>query len=173
MTEVNIQEWGLELSAPNPLGQPRRHDVQCVWRTCAPPSCYCSYYTGTKANKYSVNIALVFFQVTFFLLFSVLSFSEWLEVFLLHLMFVIRLSWKALRLVTKISSESCHNILKHATYQENLIIISLHTIMLSHTKFGTLTGNLMWDTIGPFIRGKIRRVLNKTRTVPFIRACLI
>ena len=28
-------------------------------------------------------------------------------------------------------------------------------------------------TLGPFIRGKIRRVLNKTRTVPFIRACLI
>ena len=28
-------------------------------------------------------------------------------------------------------------------------------------------------TIGPFIRGKIRRVLNKTRSVPFIRACLI
>ena len=26
--------------------------------------------------------------------------------------------------------------------------------------------------IGPFIRGKIRRVLNKTRTVPFIGACL-
>ena len=30
-----------------------------------------------------------------------------------------------------------------------------------------------FDLIGPFIRGKIRRVLNKTRTVPFIRACLI
>ena len=29
------------------------------------------------------------------------------------------------------------------------------------------------DLVGPFIRGKIRRVLNKTRTVPFIRACLI
>ena len=29
------------------------------------------------------------------------------------------------------------------------------------------------ETIGPFIRGKIRRVLNKTRTVPFTRACLI
>ena len=28
-------------------------------------------------------------------------------------------------------------------------------------------------TLGPFIRGKIRRVLHKTRTVPFIRACLI
>ena len=28
-------------------------------------------------------------------------------------------------------------------------------------------------SIGPFIRGKIRRVLNKTRTVPFIRAYLI
>ena len=94
-----------------------------------------------------MNIALVFFQVAFFLLFSVLSFSEWLEVFLLHLMCVIRLSRKALRLVTKISCESCHNILKHATYQENLIIISLHTIMLSPTKFGTLTGNLMWGHI--------------------------
>ena len=28
-------------------------------------------------------------------------------------------------------------------------------------------------SLGPFIRGKIRRVLHKTRTVPFIRACLI
>ena len=24
----NIQEWGLEFSAPNPLGQPRQHDVR-------------------------------------------------------------------------------------------------------------------------------------------------
>lgn len=31
----------------------------------------------TKAIHYSVNIALVFFQVAFFVLFSVLSFSEW------------------------------------------------------------------------------------------------
>lgn len=31
----------------------------------------------------------------------------------------------------------------------------------------------MVTTLGPFIRGKIRRVLNKTRTGPFIRACLI
>ena len=29
------------------------------------------------------------------------------------------------------------------------------------------------ETIGPFISGKIRRVLNRTRTGPFIRACLI
>ena len=29
------------------------------------------------------------------------------------------------------------------------------------------------NSIGPFIREKIRRVLNKTRTGPFIRACLI
>ena len=29
------------------------------------------------------------------------------------------------------------------------------------------------EIIGPFIRGKIRRALNKTRTVPFIRAFLI
>ena len=28
-------------------------------------------------------------------------------------------------------------------------------------------------SLGPFIRGKIRRVLHKTRTVPFIRECLI
>ena len=62
-------------------------------------------------------------------------------------MCMIRLSWKALRLATKISSESCHNILKHATYQEDFIIISFHTMMLSPTKFGTLTGNLMWDTL--------------------------
>ena len=27
--------------------------------------------------------------------------------------------------------------------------------------------------LGSFLRGKIRRVLNKTRTVPFIRVCLI
>ena len=33
-------------------------------RTCAPLVCYCSYYTGKKAIKYSVNIALVFFQVS-------------------------------------------------------------------------------------------------------------
>ena len=48
---------------------------------------------------------------------------------------------------TKISSESCHNILKHATYQEDFIITSFHTITMSPTKFGTLTGNLMWDTL--------------------------
>ena len=29
------------------------------------------------------------------------------------------------------------------------------------------------DTIGPFIRGKVKRVLHKTRTGPFILACLI
>ena len=29
------------------------------------------------------------------------------------------------------------------------------------------------ETLGPFIREKIRHVVNKTRTVPFIRACLI
>ena len=29
------------------------------------------------------------------------------------------------------------------------------------------------DTIRPFIRGKVRRVLNRTRTGPVIRACLI
>ena len=50
-------------------------------------------------------------------------------------------------MATKISSESCHNILKHATYQENFINTSLNTITLSPTKFGTLTGNLMWDTL--------------------------
>ena len=53
--------------------------------TGAPLGCYCSYYTGTKSIKYSVNIALVFFQVAFFLLFSVLSFSEWSLLFLLFI----------------------------------------------------------------------------------------
>ena len=34
-TEVNIQERGLEFSAPNPLGQPFRHDVWYVGTTQA------------------------------------------------------------------------------------------------------------------------------------------
>ena len=35
-------------------------------------------------------------------------------------------------------------------------------------------GLRLFVSLGPFIRGKIRRVLlNKTRTIPFIRACLI
>ena len=46
-------------------------------------------------------------------------------------------------------------------------------ICLDATKFVLLSFFSLIETIGPFIRGKIRRVLNKTRTVPFIRACLI
>ena len=34
-TEVNIQEWGLGFSLPNPLGQPLRLDYRCVWTTCS------------------------------------------------------------------------------------------------------------------------------------------
>ena len=50
------------------------------------------------------------------------------------------------------------------------------TIWLKNTK---QTNHLAYSTsfydnkLWPFIRGKIRRVLNKMRTVPFIRACLI
>ena len=29
----NIQEWGQEFSTQNPLGQPCRQDVRCMWRT--------------------------------------------------------------------------------------------------------------------------------------------
>ena len=29
----NIQKWGQEFSAPNPLSQPCRQDVRCMWRT--------------------------------------------------------------------------------------------------------------------------------------------
>ena len=36
-TEVNNQEWGLELSVPNPLGQPLQYVVRCVWTTCLSP----------------------------------------------------------------------------------------------------------------------------------------
>ena len=35
--EVNIQDWGLKLSAPNPFGQQHQHDVRCVWKTCCRP----------------------------------------------------------------------------------------------------------------------------------------
>ena len=41
---IIIQEWGLESSTPDPLGQPRWHDVRCVWTTCAAPGRCCSYY---------------------------------------------------------------------------------------------------------------------------------
>ena len=34
---VNIQEWGLEISAPSPFGEPRQHDVWCVWTSRAAP----------------------------------------------------------------------------------------------------------------------------------------
>ena len=33
---VNIQEWGLEISAPSPFGLPSQHVVWYVWRPCAP-----------------------------------------------------------------------------------------------------------------------------------------
>ena len=44
---------------------------------------------------------------------------------------------------------------------------------LDATKFVLLCILTLKDTIRPFIRGKIRRVLNRTRTGPVIRACLI
>ena len=52
-TEVNIQEWGLGLSSPNPLGQLLRQDVRCMWTTCSVPYSCCS----RKAIRYSVFIA--------------------------------------------------------------------------------------------------------------------
>ena len=39
-------------SAPNPLGQPRRRDVRCVWTTCAAPGQYCSHYNVSIALTY-------------------------------------------------------------------------------------------------------------------------
>ena len=46
-TEVNIQERGLEFSAPNPLGQPFRHDVWYVGTTQA-RGAKKSYSTGCE-----------------------------------------------------------------------------------------------------------------------------
>ena len=55
-------------------------------------------------------------------------------------------------------------------------LVPLHIIQ-QYVKYGyTIVLYIVlniWKIIGPFIRGKIRRILNKTRTVPFIRACLI
>ena len=34
-TEVNVEEWGMAFSAPNPFGQPLRLDVWCMWTTCS------------------------------------------------------------------------------------------------------------------------------------------
>ena len=44
---------------------------------------------------------------------------------------------------------------------------------LDATKFVLLCILSLKDTIRPFIRGKVRRVLNRTRTGPVIRACPI
>lgn len=46
----NIQQWGQELSAPNPLGQPcparawLARQVRCMWTTCTAPSHSCSHW---------------------------------------------------------------------------------------------------------------------------------
>ena len=61
-TEVNIQEWGLRFRAPKPLRQPRRrHDIWCVWTTCAAPGRCCSHYTHSfswRHAKLSVIVCL-------------------------------------------------------------------------------------------------------------------
>ena len=59
-TEVNIQEWGLGLCSPNPLGQPLLNDVRCIWTTCSVLYRCCS----RKASRYSVFIASVAFTAS-------------------------------------------------------------------------------------------------------------
>ena len=62
-TEVNIREWGLEFSSANPLSQPRRYDVRCVWTTCSSSGSLLftlyliTFRTGTKSCPVSLNIA--------------------------------------------------------------------------------------------------------------------
>ena len=58
----------------------------------------------------------------------------------------------------------------------NIVVYHAYSQLKKHDlASGNMTNNLrlLAITLGPFIRGKIRRVLNKTRTGPFIRACLI
>ena len=52
-TEVNVLEWGLEISSPNPVGQPRRHDARYVWTTCATPGRWCFDFHEHKIIRYS------------------------------------------------------------------------------------------------------------------------
>ena len=33
--EVNVEEWGMAFSVPNPFGHPLRLDVWCMWTTCS------------------------------------------------------------------------------------------------------------------------------------------
>ena len=76
--------------------------------------------------------------------------------------------------------------LPHPTAQEPYVKSAqykvLNSILYTNTKLfkiGYLQddkctfGKTEQETLGPFILGKIRRVINKTPTVPFIRACLI
>ena len=53
------------------------------------------------------------------------------------------------------------------------LIVRKTTRSKYQTTWQTLRCDVSNATTGPFIRGKIRRVFNKTWTVPFIRACLI
>ena len=59
-----------------------------------------------------------------------------------------------------------------------LMICPFVVIIVHFLTFTLLFFNFDKNTLGPFIRGKIRHVLrktrlSKTRTVPFIRACLV
>ena len=47
LLEVQIQEWGLEFSASNPLDHPRRHDVWCVSTLVTTREVAVHIYVGT------------------------------------------------------------------------------------------------------------------------------
>ena len=77
-TEVNIQEWGLELSAPSSLGQPSRHDVGSMYcERLVPPQAVAvhpyaipdSSFSGTTKNYRKIPkitaLGLLFFKGPF------------------------------------------------------------------------------------------------------------
>ena len=52
-TDINIHKWGFGFSSPNPLGQPLRYDVWCVWTTLSRSRSYCTVWHFISALSFT------------------------------------------------------------------------------------------------------------------------
>ena len=52
-TEINIHKWGFRFKSPNPLGQPLRYDVRCVWATLSRSRSYCNVWLFISALSFT------------------------------------------------------------------------------------------------------------------------
>jgi len=54
-TEINIHKWGFGFSSPNPIGQPPRCDVRCVWTTLSRSRSYCTVWLFISALPFTFS----------------------------------------------------------------------------------------------------------------------